>query len=375
MKTLFLIFHGFEEHNGISKKIRYQIHALEEYGLDVRICYTTDENGHKRRFVDNEVLVDYGSGIKGKILKRIEFNSIARYVKDNKIEFVYMRCYQNANPFLISMLNKIRKTGAKIVMEIPTYPYDKEYITLQMKLELLVDKCFRRCLAQRIDKIVTFSNHSVIFNIPTIQISNGIDFEQIKVKEHMNDTSSALQLIGVAEIHYWHGFDRLLNGMAEYYKSSPDYKVYFHIVGNLTGERERELILTIIEANSLQEYVFLHGACHGEELDELFERADMGIGSLGRHRSGITHIKTLKNREYSARGLPFIYSETDSDFDKCPFVLKVSANETPVDINELILFYRSNSWVSTKIRNSVKNLSWKNQMEKVINQTYINPEI
>ncbi len=256
MKTLFLIFHGFEEHNGISKKIRYQIHALEEYGLDVRICYTTDENGHKRRFVDNEVLVDYGSGIKGKILKRIEFNSIARYVKDNKIEFVYMRCYQNANPFLISMLNKIRKTGAKIVMEIPTYPYDKEYITLQMKLELLVDKCFRRCLAQRIDKIVTFSNHSVIFNIPTIQISNGIDFEQIKVKEHMNDTSSALQLIGVAEIHYWHGFDRLLNGMAEYYKSSPDYKVYFHIVGNLTGERERELILTIIEANSLQEYVF-----------------------------------------------------------------------------------------------------------------------
>mgnify|MGYP000644641746 CR=1 FL=1 len=42
----------------------------------------------------------------------------------------------------------------------------------------------------------------------------------------------------------------------------------------------------------------------------MFEQADFAIGSLGRHRSGITHIKTLKNREYAARGLAFTYSET-----------------------------------------------------------------
>ncbi len=35
----------------------------------------------------------------------------------------------------------------------------------------------------------------------------------------------------------------------------------------------------------------------------------MGIASLGRHRNGITRIKTLKNREYAARGIPFVYSE------------------------------------------------------------------
>ncbi|MEG2480028.1 MAG: hypothetical protein RSA50_07120, partial [Mucinivorans sp.] len=43
--------------------------------------------------------------------------------------------------------------------------------------------------------------------------------------------------------------------------------------------------------------------------DDLFEQADIAIGSLARHRSGITTIKTLKNREYAARGIPFIYSE------------------------------------------------------------------
>ena len=38
-KALFLLFHGFGEANGISKKIRYQVKALKECGLDVRTCY------------------------------------------------------------------------------------------------------------------------------------------------------------------------------------------------------------------------------------------------------------------------------------------------------------------------------------------------
>ena len=56
----------------------------------------------------------------------------------------------------------------------------------------------------------------------------------------------------------------------------------------------------------------------GEELNELFNRADFAIGSLGRHRSGIYNIKTLKNREYAARGLAFMYSEMMRILIKCP---------------------------------------------------------
>ncbi len=39
MKALFLIFHGFDKANGISKKIHYQVKALKECGLDARLCY------------------------------------------------------------------------------------------------------------------------------------------------------------------------------------------------------------------------------------------------------------------------------------------------------------------------------------------------
>ena len=103
-------------------------------------------------------------------------------------------------------------------------------------------------------------------------------------------------------------------------------------------------------------------------MDKLFENADLAIGSLGRHRSGITYIKTLKNREYAARGLAFIYSETDEDFDQKPYVWRVSPNESPVDILKLIDFQRSQTMSPQEIRESVQSLSWTSQMQKVINE-------
>ena len=160
----------------------------------------------------------------------------------------------------------------------------------------------------------------------------------------------------------------MVNGLANYYRTNPEYKVYFHIIGPLSGEREREEILPVIRDNHLEPYVILHGPLHGDELDAQFERADFAIGSLGRHRSGITYIKTLKNREYAARGFAFAYSETDEDFDSMPYVWKVPADESPVDIPKLMEFQRSLKITPAEIRESVRPLSWKAQMQKVVGE-------
>lgn len=368
MKTLFLLFHGFDEANGISKKIHSQTKALRACGMDVRTCYyTVDPDGHRRWKADGEVLVDLGSGAWAKLKKRCCFGSILRYVRREKIGFVYMRSYHNANPFTIHLVGTLRRWGVRVVMEIPTYPYDQEYITPRMKLDLLVDRCFRSQLARQTEGIVTFSNAPTIFGQRTIRLSNGIDFDAIPLRQALGNTPCELHLIGVAEVHYWHGYDRLVRGLAEYYRGGePTYKVYFHLVGELSGERERQEILPVIDEQGLAPYVILHGARHGTELDALFEQADFAIGSLGRHRSGITHIKTLKNREYAARGLAFAYSETDSDFEQMPYTLKVPADETPVDVEQLIAFQRSVTVTPQTIRQSISHLSWQHQMEKVI---------
>jgi len=104
----------------------------------------------------------------------------------------------------------------------------------------------------------------------------------------------------------------------------------------------------------------------GDELTKVFNQCQFAIGSLGRHRSGITVIKTLKNREYATRGIPFIYSEQDSDFDHQPYVLKAPADESPIDIEQIIEFMAHFTMKPEDIRHTVDHLSWQLQMNRVI---------
>jgi len=365
-KVLFLIFHGFDPNNGISKKISYQVDALKACGLEVHLCYM-DETSTKRRIVDDTVIADYGSGTMSKIKKRTEFSSIVRYAVDKSIDFVYIRSNHNANPFTIHMVKRMKAAGMKVVMEIPTYPYDQEYEAQGMTKQIFQDRIFRKRLARQLDAIVTFSDYDTIFGQRTIRISNGIDFDNVTMKETANDTSKELNLIGVAEIHKWHGFDRLVKGLAEYYSRPQDYTVRFHVVGYFYSEEGEQEFRKLIADNGMEPYVILYGKKHGQELDTIFNRCDFGIGSLGRHRVGIQKIKTLKNREYAARGIPFVYSETDSDFDDRPYVLKAPADETPVNIGNIVSFYHQLSFTPQEIRSSIADLSWKNQMKHVIN--------
>ena len=131
MKALFVIFHGFDSNNGISKKISYQVEALNACGMEVHLCYM-DEHYTKKRLVDDVVIADYGNKLMSKIKKRIEFSSISKYAIENNIDFVYIRSNHNASPFTIKMVKQMKRYGMKVVMEIPTYPYDHEYINHSM---------------------------------------------------------------------------------------------------------------------------------------------------------------------------------------------------------------------------------------------------
>ena len=360
-KALFVIFHGFDPNNGISKKILYQVNALKACGLEVHLCYM-DETSGKKRLIDDQVIADYGDGIISKIKKRTEFSTVIEYAKENDIDFVYLRSNHNASFFTIQMVKQMKRDGMKVVMEIPTYPYDSEYAAQGMSRQIFQDKIFRNLLAKHLDAIVTFSDYDTIFGQRTIRISNGIDFDSVKVKSSVNNTTKELNLIGVAEIHTWHGFDRLVKGMALYYSKPQQYIVKFHVVGYFFSKEGEAEFRKMITDHHMERYVILYGKKHGGDLDTIFDYCDFGIGSLGRHRVGIDKIKTLKNREYAARGIPFIYSETDSDFDNKPYILKAPADETPIDIDRIIAFYKTIKLTPSEIRDSILDLSWKCQI-------------
>ena len=183
MKVLFLVYHGFSEHSGISKKIHYQVKGLKENGHDTHLCYYDfSPEGHRCRFVDGEVIKDYGTGSLAAIRQRLDFDSIYDYCLREGIEFVYARCFQNASPFLIRFFKHLKEAGIHAVTEIPTYPYDQEFTSKSdwnMRLGLWIDKRYRNQLYKQMDAMVTFSDAKEIFGQRTINISNGVDFDSI----------------------------------------------------------------------------------------------------------------------------------------------------------------------------------------------------
>ena len=376
MKILFLTYHGFSEYSGISKKIHYQVKGLRENGHDVHLCYYGfAENGHRCRYVDGQVIKDYGKGAWAGIRQRMDYSCIYDYCMCEGIEFVYARCFMNATPWLIRFFEKLRQAGVKSVTEIPTYPYDLEFSSISdwnMKFDLWLDKRYRRNLYRQQNALVTFSNATEIFGQRTIRISNGVDFDSIPIHQCQQPTANdQLHLIGVAEVHFWHGFDRLVTGLGEYYRNGGQREVYFHIVGGVHPTYMNDIpqapgFQTLIDQYGIQDKVIFHGTLFGDALTDVFNQCTLALGSLARHRSGITVIKTLKNREYATRGIPFIYSEQDSDFDNQPYVIKAPADESPIDIQQIIDFVDRFTITPEEIRKTVEHLTWKIQMQRVI---------
>ena len=386
MKILFLVYHGFSDVSGISKKIHYQVKGLWQNGHEVHLCYyDRGENGHWQRMVsvENErtavthVIEDYGTGRMAGLRQRTSYGALRDYCVLNGIQMVYARCFQNANPWLVRFFRELKAAGIKSVMEIPTYPYDQEFQGFSRieRLQLRIDQLYRRKLARQLEAIVTFTSEQHIFGQRTINISNGVDFDSMPLHQRV-DTSRELHLIGVAEVHFWHGYDRLIAGLGEYYRAASATQVkpvYFHIVGGvwkteMHNSEHAPGFAELIAKYGLQDKVIFHDQLFGEALNAVFEQSAFAIGSLARHRSGISDIKTLKNREYASRGLPFVYSENDSDFDHQPYVLKVPADESPVDVARIVAFEEQLRVSPLEIRQTVEHLSWKVQMAKVVSE-------
>lgn len=204
---------------------------------------------------------------------------------------------------------------------------------------LWFDKIFRTKLHLYLDYIATYSIDDTIFKVPTIKIMNGIDCATIPVISAVNYSVSSIRLIAVAQFGLWHGYDRLICGLHEYYKKNPSQKVYLDLIGDGDKSVVQEYQEKIVRYK-LQKYITYHGQLSGDALTNVFNQADIAVCSLANHRSLIFLSSELKSREYMARGLPMISSTKidilPSDFE---YIKYVSEDNTPIDVNGIIDFY------------------------------------
>jgi len=304
------------------------------------------------------------------ILRKYLLNQGGRY------DLVYVRKAISETPFTLSATKLLRKHSDSLIVEIPTYPYDDETrgifkrYSLTKKLKVfpfyvfgmfLSDKIYRYRLKKHIDcfaVITDLPECEEAFGAPAVKMSNGIDVENIQMRKRIPD--GALSLLAVASISYWHGYDRVMQGMHEYYYSGGTQEIIFNIVGE--GAVSAEL-KKLAEDLGLSDRVVFHGIKIGEELDELFHGADIGIGTFGGHRLNRDTDSDLKICEYCARALPYITSMKDNDIpDSFPWKLLMPNDESPIDIHEVLKFaevcYNNRDRLSEMRDFAKENLSW-----------------
>jgi len=343
--------------DGVTKKITSQIDTLNNIGFSVQLL----------KLYNNTYIFEK---IKRKFFSSYYFNQLSEEIYN--CDFFYLRKFM-VTKSLLGLLKIIKlKSNAKILIEIPTYPYDKETTgSFSNVLTLLLDKVYRKILYKYVDRIVTFSNDDEIFKIKTIKIVNGIDCSQISARSSFNNSNS-FNIVAVAKFSTWHGYDRLIKGLHLYYQNNPEKTVNVYFAGDGdTLPYYKQLTKDL----NLCNYIFFKGFLTGDQLDELFDIADIAACSFGFHRTGVFLGSFLKSREYLARGIPMLSSTKIDIFPhNFPYCHYVPEDETPLDIHEIIKYYnnllinKNITEISKEIRQFAKdNCDMSKTMVPVIN--------
>ena len=312
---------------GVMKKVYAEIDVLRDY-FDVT---------HKLVNLYNPNVTVFD-----KIKMRLPFTAVGENWKYNKefdgYDFIYFR-KSEIDYKVYKLLRSIKKNNhnCKILFEIPTYPYENEeykrFSELPMRLKQRINgRRLKRC----VDRIVTTTPEKEVLGIPVVYAMNGICVKNVTIPDRkvVDDTINAIE---VSRPSFWHGYDRFIKGMGEYYKNGGTRKIVFHVVGN---GAETANLKKLAEDYGILDKVIVYGDKFGKDLDDIYEKCFVGIDCLGRHRSGNYQLSSLKSREYVAKGLPLI-SSVSMDFleQGNKYFMKVPADESPVNMEDFIAFY------------------------------------
>lgn len=374
-------FEDLEASPGIRKKIYSQSRWFAYYsGENTHIIFTKNRVAFwqvltvNKDILFSEKLFDV-NGIfeKNRYYKKL-ISVLPRITAINSARFrvAYVRTVFYDKHFL-NLLLVLKKEGFKTVLEIPTSTFMKEYINNFPKgwyklLNFLLHHKKTYLLADLIVSIGEIPSVLKGLEDKVLIIENGIDLDEIPMIDPPK-FEKELHLIGVANVAYWHGYDRVIIGLWEYYRKTAERRVYFHIVGD---GAELPKLKKLTKKLKLEEYVVFDGPKHGDELDRMFDSSHVAVASLGMHRSNLKTGSTLKVREYCARGIPFVVGYEDVDFPKdFPFSLRIPSDESPIDIQKVISFYKElkkthSDYPLLMRKYAEEHLSWKVKMKPLV---------
>ena len=343
------IFLNLKKQPGVQKKISCQIKVMEK--SQIRVFHACPYDEERFEIVDYAGNIVSSVNIKGyrDVKKDIASNKcVYDFIMKNKVDAIYAR---NGNFSIVMQrfYRKLRKKGIKVILEIPTYPLTQRKTNIKQSIRI---KDYKTALAQiygytigslgipfmryGVDKIVTYNGFDKIWGVETLKIPNAVDVNSMPIHIIKPIKKNELHLIAVANVAKWHGYDRIIKSMSEYYNNNNKRLLTFDIIGPGTEIIE---LKELVKDCGLEKHVFFRGLVLGAELDSYFEKADVAVSVLGCHRDGMDYYDSLKSREYSARCIPFITTCAEHDYEEQDFVYSVPNDESLIDMKKVVEFY------------------------------------
>lgn len=288
------------------------------------------------------------------------YRNIARIVRLHEIDTIYIRKPIVIDFPLAMLLWSLYREGRHVIFEIPTYPYLPElrgHAVLRM-----LDWSGRWAISRFVTRAVTVTHHDYALGAPAVSISNGVDLKRVPLASSpVNDGIKTF--VCVAGFAPWHRIERLLNAVSRYYSEGGTTELIIKMIGG--GPSKASLEAQVLSDPALTDRVIFFGALHGAELDAQFDNADLGIGNLEEAATRrLREVAPLKHREYAARGIPFIYGLTDSDFSEAQYALQVP--DGGINLIGVLAWLDSLTINREEIRTDARRLGWAEQLGMVL---------
>jgi glycosyltransferase involved in cell wall biosynthesis len=335
MQGIFIYYNKIDKNKltGIDKKVLWQIENFNNNGLKCRLV----EMGTKRKNKFDRII--------NALACRLPYGNAYPTWKysdyfDN-IDYLYFRRPGAYTAHMIKILSTIKQKNPniKIIMEIPTYPYDKELMVNAKFYPLYIKDIYnRRKLKNFIDRIAIQNDIDSVFNIKTLHFSNGLKFDDVKIRKPI-EGNNEINICAVASLEPWDGYERIFYGLKKYYENSGERDIRFHIAGDGNeGKYYRELVKKL----GIEKSVIFHGRLNGKELDNIYNISDLALDVFGMFKKNNDFATSLKSREYLAKGLPMIIGcNVDVITKEFPYFLQFENDDSVIDIEEIVNFYNA----------------------------------
>lgn len=245
----------------------------------------------------------------------IRFNQ-ARAVNKltNKYERVILR-YPLVDPLLFLLI----KNKGRIILEHHTKELEELETTgdIRLQFEKWLGGCWInsfRALIAVTPEILDYEIKRSNFSGPTRFFPNSIDLDSYQNFERIPSPEDETPVQAVMVSTYfskWQGLDILLEQI-ENNTDLPPFEL--HLAGKIDPK-------SLSRCKRLARIKF-HETLTSEQLFELYQSMELGIGSLAVTKKGMTQATALKVREYLAAGLPLVLNYDDPAIPKdFPYVL------------------------------------------------------